>query len=103
LALALGAIVFGTSLLYQIGPNRPVRFRNVWPGAIVATVLWFAATAGFSWYVRNIANYNVLYGSIAAAIALLVWMYLLSVIVFTGCEFNVVRERVRAIERRTAK
>ena len=103
LALALGAIVLGTALLYQIGPNRRVRFRNVWPGAIVATGLWFAATAGFSWYVRNIANYNVLYGSIAAAIALLVWMYLLSVIAFTGCEFNVALERLRTIERRTAK
>jgi membrane protein len=56
-----------------------------------------AATTGFAWYVRNIANYSVLYGSIGAVIALLVWMYLLSVIALVGCEYNAVRER-RSIE-----
>jgi membrane protein len=91
--VAFGGIALSTALLYLIGPNTKVRFRDVWPGALVATVLWLLATAGFGWYVRNIANYNVLYGSIAAAIALLVWMYLLSVIAFIGCEYNVQRQR----------
>jgi membrane protein len=44
--------------------------------------------------VRNIANYNVLYGSIGAVIALLVWMYLLAVIALVGCEYNAVRGRL---------
>lgn len=101
-ALALGAIVLGTALLYQMAPNRRLRFRDVWPGAIVASLLWLLTTAGFSWYVRNIANYNVLYGSIAAAIALLVWMYLLSIIAFVGCEFNVARERLVQIARQVS-
>jgi membrane protein len=55
--------------------------------------LWLGSTLGFAWYVRNIANYNVMYGSIAAAILLLVWMYVLAVIAFIGCEFNAVYER----------
>lgn len=92
--LALGGIVLGTALLYQIAPNRRLRFHDVWRGAIVASVLWLFTTAGFNWYVRNIANYSVLYGSIAAVIAMLVWMYLLSIIAFVGCEFNVARERL---------
>jgi membrane protein len=93
-ALAFGGIILGASLLYLVGPNRKIRFRSVWPGAVVASVLWLLTTSGFSWYVSNIANYNVLYGSIAAAIALLVWMYLLSIIAFVGCEFNVAREQL---------
>jgi membrane protein len=97
LLLALGGLVIGTMLLYMIGPNCKVRLRDVWPGALVAAALWLFATIGFAWYVRNIANYNVLYGSIAAAIALLGWMYLLNAIAFIGCEFNVARSRLRDI------
>jgi membrane protein len=92
--VALVATVFVTALLYWIGPNRPIRFRAVWPGAFLATVLWLAATSGFAWYVRNIANYNVLYGSIGAVIALLVWMYLLALITLLGGEYNAIRERL---------
>ena len=65
-------------------------FRSV---ALLATFLWWLTTTGFAWYVRNIANYNVLYGSVGAVIALLVWMYLLSVIALLGCEYNAQRDR----------
>jgi membrane protein len=97
--LAFGGIVLGTALLYLMAPNRRLRFRDVWPGAVVSSLLWLVTTGGFSWYVRNIANYSVLYGSIAAVIALLVWMYLLSIIAFVGCEFNVARERLVQMEK----
>jgi len=91
--IALAAIVLVTGLLYCIGPNRPIKLRAVWPGAVLATLLWLGATSGFAWYVRNVANYSVLYGSIGAVIALVVWMYLLSLIALLGCEYNAVRER----------
>ena len=52
------------------------------------------ATLGFSWYVRHITNYNLLYGSIGTGIALLIWMYLLAIIALFGCEFNAERERM---------
>ena len=91
---ATGTIVFVTGLLYYVGPNQPMKFGSVWPGAMLATSLWLLATTGFAWYVRNIANYNVLYGSIGAVIALLIWMYLLAVIALYGCEFNAERERL---------
>ena len=92
--VALSAIVLVTGLMYYTGPNRPMKFRSVWPGAILATVLWLLATSVFALYVRHIARYNVLYGSIGAVIALLVWMYLLAVIALLGCEYNAVRERL---------
>jgi len=82
-----------TTLLYYFGPNREQRWRLVWPGAVLATVLWMLATSGFAWYVRNIARYNLMYGSIGAGIALLVWMYLMALIALIGCEFNAEYER----------
>jgi membrane protein len=62
---------------------------------MLATLLWLLATLVFGWYVSYVANYNVLYGSVGAGLALLVWMYVLSVIVLFGCEFNAVREKIR--------
>ena len=92
-AVAFGTTVLVTSLLYYFGPYRQQRWRFVWPGATLATLLWLLATSGFGWYVRHVANYNVMYGSIGAGIALLVWMYLMAAIALIGCEFNAVYER----------
>ena len=94
--IALSAIVFGAAILYRYGPNRPQSWHRVLPGAVVATVLWLGATSLFGWYVRHIANYNVIYGSFATVILLLVWMYVLAVIAFIGCEFNAEYERAEA-------
>ena len=93
LLIALGTVVGVTSLLYRVGPNRRQRWSRVWPGALVATVLWLFATAGFGWYVRNLAHYNVMYGSLATVIALLVWMYVMAAIACVGCAYNAVLER----------
>lgn len=93
-SLAFGATVLVTALLYYFGPNRKQEFRKLWPGAAVATVLWLLATMAIAWYVRNIANYNVLYGSVGAVIALLVWMYVLAVVALIGCEWNVAVDKL---------
>ena len=91
--VALGATVALTGILYYYGPYRKQRWRNVWPGAILATILWLLATLGFGWYVSHVTNYNVLYGSVGTSIALLSWMYLLAAIALIGCEFNAEIER----------
>lgn len=82
--------------LFFVGPYRRQHWRYVWPGAVLATVLWLLSTAGFAWYVRHIGHYNVMYGSVGAGIALLVWMYLMAVIALIGCEFNAEYERAAA-------
>ncbi len=92
-ALAFSTTVLVTSLLYYFGPYRKQRWRGVWRGAMLASFGWLLATSGFGWYVRNIAHYNVMYGSVGAGIALLVWMYLMAVIALIGCEFNAEFER----------
>jgi membrane protein len=86
-AISMLTIVVVTALLYLYGPDAG-RGRKIWPGSFLATGLWLAITAVFAWYVRNIANYNVLYGSIGAVMALCVWMYLLALAAIVGCEYN---------------
>ena len=76
------------ALIYHLAIPRTQSWRRVLPGAMLATVLWFAATLCFGWYVTNYANYAVIYGSLAAVIALLVWLYLVSIVVLIGAEFN---------------
>ena len=96
---AFGSIVLAAALLFYLGPNRSMRFRSVWPGAFVATILWLISTQIFGWYVRYLANYNVLYGSIAAVIALVVWMYVLAVVALVGCEFNAAVENDKRMRK----
>ncbi len=107
-AVAFSTTTFVTGLLYYFGPNhRPEpertrniagsRFTRVWPGALVATVLWLLATAGFAWYVGHVAHYNILYGSIWTVVVLLIWLYLIACITMIGCEFNAERERIASV------
>ncbi len=61
------------------------------PGSALATVLWFVSTVLFGFYLRRYANYDVIYGSVGAAISLLIWLYLVSMVVLIGAEFNALR------------
>lgn len=96
--IAAGAVVVITAVIYYFGPNREQRFGQVMPGAILATALWTVATLGVAWYFRYITDYNVLYGSVGAGLALLVWSYVMAVIALFGCEFNAARERHPRLE-----
>lgn len=87
-AIAITTSTTCMALVYHHGVPRTQTWRHVLPGAVMATVFWFPATIIFGWYVTNYANYSAVYGSLGAAIALLVWLYILSVIVLLGAEFN---------------
>lgn len=91
--VAFATVALVTALVYYFGPNRKQTLGMVFPGAALVTLLWLMATAAFAWYVRHVADYNVLYGGVGAGLALLVWMYVLAVINLFGCEFNAARER----------
>ncbi len=58
-------------------------------------ILWWMVTSGFGFYVSRVAIYNVLYGGFAAAIGLLIWMYLSAVVVLIGAQFNYEMAQVR--------
>lgn len=84
IALATGLLAL--IVMYHIArPHR--RWRDQLPGAVLATILWWLTTAGFSLYVRHM-HYNLIYGSMAAVIALMVWMYFVAMVVMVGAAFN---------------
>lgn len=87
-AIAIFTSIAFIGLIYHHAMPKTQSWRRVLPGAGLATLLWFPATMLFGWYVTNYATYKVVYGSLSAAIALLVWLYILSVIVLLGAEFN---------------
>jgi membrane protein len=68
--------------------RRDWSWRASLPGATLATVLWFASTLTFGFYVTRFANYGRVYGSLGAAIALMVWLYIIALTVLIGAEFN---------------
>jgi membrane protein len=78
-------------LIYHHGVPRTQPWHRVLPGSLLATVLWFVSTVVFGLYLRQFANYNAIYGSVATAIAILVWLYLVSMVILIGAEFNAVR------------
>ena len=90
--VALSCVWVVTLMLYYFGPDVKGT-RRLWPGTALATVLWLALTQAFTWYVSNVANYKVLYGSIGAVIAFMVWMYMLALVAMGGCEFNAALDR----------
>lgn len=82
------AIVTVLTALYHFGTRRTEHWLWVVPGALAGTFIWFPATLVYGWYVTSIANYTRLYGSFAAGIATLVWLYLTSFSVLLGAELN---------------
>lgn len=82
-------------LVYYFVPNARVRFRDVWVGAIVTGLLWRAAFAGFSFYVRDISRFESIHGSLAAVVVFLFWIYTSAVILLFGAELTAAYARLR--------
>ena len=88
------------ALVFYFVPNTRVRFREVWPGAVVVGLLWRAALSLFSWYASDLASWNVIHGSIAAVVIFLLWIYVSAVILLYGVEMTASYARVHdAAER----
>jgi membrane protein len=75
-------------LIYHNAVPRTQPWHSVLPGAVLATAMWLISTALFGLYLQHYADYSVIYGSLGVGIALLVWMYLISLVVLIGAEFN---------------
>jgi membrane protein len=97
-AFVLILIVF--LLLYKLIPNTKTRWRYIWPGALLASVFFEIARTLFIYYINNIANYQLIYGSIASIIVLLVWIYYSAFIMILGAEFTFQYSRMRRPETR---
>jgi membrane protein len=80
-------------LVFYFVPNAQVRFRDVWVGAVLTGLLWRAALAGFSFYVRD--SRMSVHGSVAAVVAFLFWIYVSAVILLYGVEVTAANARLR--------
>ena len=86
-------------VLYYTTPNVKIRgFRWVTPGAIVAIVVWAAASALFALYVANFGSYDKTYGTLAGLVVLLLWFWITNLAILFGHQLNAERERSAEIE-----
>ena len=89
-------------LVYRFLPNCKTYWRFIWPGAVVASVLFEVGKSLFVWYLNNIASYDQVYGSLTSVMALLFWIYISALILILGAEISSEYGRMRQNEERGA-
>jgi len=95
------AFLMAVSIMYYFGPALHDKWKFFSSGSLIATCLILVVSYGFSFYIANFGTYNKLYGSIGAMIALMVWLYFISLIILTGFEINASYERaIREAEKK---
>lgn len=86
IATLTSVVVLG--LIYHFGTPRKRPWHKVVPGALLGTITWFLATLIYGWYLTRYADYSVVYGSLGAGVATLVWLYMVCFSILLGAEFN---------------
>jgi membrane protein len=82
-------ILFALAVLYRFGPSRKhARWRWISPGSMFATLAWIGGSALLSFYLSYFADYDATYGSLGAAIGLMMWMWLTTSVILVGAEFD---------------
>nr|WP_322867909.1 YihY/virulence factor BrkB family protein [Aquicoccus sp. G2-2]MEA1115241.1 YihY/virulence factor BrkB family protein [Aquicoccus sp. G2-2] len=97
--ILLAVVFFGIAVLYRYGPNRRgARTPWVTPGALAAMFFWTAGSLALSIYLRNFGNYNEVYGSLGAVVALLFWFYISAYVILLGALLNAELELATATD-----
>jgi len=86
--IAVGFTVLAVEVLYFLAPNVKQRFLATLPGAVLAVGCWIGLSYLLGIYFRHFANFNKTYGSLGAAIALMVWLYWTGFAMLVGAELN---------------
>ena len=90
------------AVVYRYGPSRaPARWRWLTPGAAVAAALWLGGSAGFSWYLGNVAHLDVTYGSLGTVIGFMLWLWFSVMVILIGAELNSEIEHQTALDSTT--
>lgn len=85
--------------LYKVAPNLKVYFKDIFWGALFATVGWQVSSLGFSFYVNTMGNYSATYGSLGAVIVLMIWFYMSGIVIISGGQINAVVKQYRESKR----
>jgi membrane protein len=87
--ILVGGLVVAFAAIFWLGPDRErPPFRPITAGAVVATAVWLAASAAFAVYVSMFSSYNKAWGSLAAVIIMLTWLWLSSLALLLGAELD---------------
>ncbi len=98
LAIDWGLILLVFLLAYRFLPNTKTYWRYIWPGAVIATVLYELGRELFIWYLEDIARYDTVYGPASSVMVFLFWVYLSSLILVLGAEISSEYERMHQSE-----
>ncbi len=96
----IGVMIIFFTVFYKFAPNKKLRLRDVFWGALFTVVFWLVASLGFSYYINNFSNYSAIYGSLGGIVVVLLWLYISSIIIVLGAEVNVVLHRFREAKKK---
>lgn len=95
--IVVAGLLFAFAVLLYLGPDvEQPRWQLITPGAVVALVVWLAASAGFALYTANFGSYNKTWGSLSAVVVMLIWLWLTNVALLFGAEVNAEAQRLAA-------
>ena len=98
--LLIGGLLFVFAALMYYGPNvEHPRWRFLSFGAVVSLIVWLAASGAFAFYASRFSSYNKTWGSLAAVVVMLTWLWLSSVALLLGAEIDAEEERSRELRR----
>jgi membrane protein len=96
-------LMLGLEVLYRFGPNRDdARWQWISAGTVFAAAAWLIGSAALSWYLGNFADYNATYGSLGAAIGLMMWLWMSAIVVLLGAELNTEIEAAKREQARSS-
>ena len=98
LPMAFFLNLLALSILYYIAPEAKQKFRWIMPGALTSTILWMVASSAFRVFLRNFGQYNTTYGSLAAVVILMVWLWISGLVFLLGAEINALMKRMEELE-----
>jgi membrane protein len=82
-------LLIGLAVLYRYAPDRrAARWQWVSVGSLFAAMTWIVSSFLFSWYLASFANYNATYGSLGAAVGVMIWLWISTTVMLLGAELN---------------
>jgi membrane protein len=98
--ILLVALLSTFATVLYMGPNNdPPNWKFISPGAVLAVLIWLVASAGFAYYSSQFSSYNKAWGSLAAVIIMLTWLWLSALALLLGAEINAETERSRSLRQ----
>jgi membrane protein len=98
--ILIGGLLLAFGVVYYLGPNvEHPKWHFVSFGAVFAVVVWLLASGAFAFYASRFSSYNKAWGSLAAVVVMLTWLWISSVALLLGAEINAEAERSRELRR----